>query len=61
MLVIAWHEYSMLKLIFNKDDSLFFYKKKLASSRGAPLEYDRQIQICNSSTREFGNSMTTAK
>ena len=29
----------MLKLIFNKDDSLFFMKK-LASSRGAPQEND---------------------
>ena len=35
----------MLKLIFNKDDSLFFFKKKLASSRGAPLEYDAKFRF----------------
>ena len=35
----------MLKLIFNKDDSLFFLKKKLASSRGAPQEYDAKFRF----------------
>ena len=40
MLVIVFvrHEYSMLKLIFSKDDSLFKKNNKLASFWGAPLE-----------------------
>ena len=42
MLVIVLHEYSMLKLIFNKNDS-FFSEKKLASSRGAPQGNDAKF------------------
>ena len=44
MLVIVWHEYSMLDLIFNKDGS-FFFGKKLVSSRGAPQEIDAKFRF----------------
>ena len=37
--------YDMLKLIFNKDDMFFFWKKKLASSRGAPQENDAKFRF----------------
>ena len=63
MLVIVWHEYSMLKLIFNKDDSLFFLKKKLALSRGAPLEYDAKFRfaIHRQGIRQFHDNCKIAK
>ena len=35
----------MLKLIFNKDDSLFFLKKKVASSRGTSQENDAKFRF----------------
>ena len=35
----------MLRHIFNKDDSLFYEKKKLASSRGAPQETDAKFRF----------------
>ena len=43
-MVIVWPEYSMLKLIFNKDH-IFFYKKKLASYREAPQENDAKFRF----------------
>ena len=49
----------MLKLIFNKDDSLFS-KKKLASSRRTPQENDAKFRFA-SNPQGIDNSMTTAK
>ena len=50
----------MLKLIFNKDDSLFFFKKKLALSRGAPLEYDAKFRF-SQGIRQFHDNCKIAK
>ena len=63
MLVIVWHEYSMFDLIFNKDDSFFFEKKKLASSWEAPQEnYAKfRIAIHPQWIREFHDNCQIAK
>ena len=53
----------MLKLIVNKDDSLFFEKKKLASSRGAPQENDAKFRfaIYPQGIRQFYENCKIAK
>ena len=53
----------MLKLIFNKDDSLFFLRKKLASSRGAPQENDAKFRfaIHPQRIRQFYDNCKIAK
>ena len=52
----------MLKLIFNKDDSLFF-EKKLASSRGAPQENNAKFRfaIHPQGIRQFNDNCKIAK
>ena len=53
----------MLKLTFNKDDSFFFEKKKLASSRGAPQGNDARfcIAIHPQGIRQFHDNCKMAK
>ena len=53
----------MLKLIFNKDDTVdtfFFENRKLAVSWGAPQEYEAKFRFAIH-PKESSNSMTTAK
>ena len=52
----------MLKLIFNKDDSLFFFLK-LALSRGAPQENDAKFRfaILPQGIRQFYDNCKIAK
>ena len=60
MLVIVWHEYSMLKHIFNKDD-IFFFENKNLRHVGEHLKKktpNSDLQFIN---KESGNSMSTAK
>ena len=52
----------MLKLIFSKDDSLFF-EKKLASSRGVPQDNDANFRfaIHSQGIRQFHDNCKIAK
>ena len=52
----------MLKLTFNKDDSLFI-EKKIASSRGAPKENDAKFRfaIHPQGIRQFHDNCKIAK
>ena len=53
----------MLKLIFNKDDSLYSETKKIALSRGAPQENDAafRYEIYPQGLRQFYDMCKIAK
>ena len=60
MWVAVWREYSMIDLIFNKDDS-FFFIKKLEFTWGARQEMDTKNLDLQFIHKESDNSMATAK